>query len=255
MMARAWITEGAMLLVMLMPLSAWSQNPCEEIGSDCRVMTAAERKGFEQRMAALQAALPVPDPNIYTRSSVESFVESMTTPAIEMMKQTESPMICRSWSAGCFPEDASHGFAYSRKQDVAKTKEESKDVVDLSQRMTREFENQVQVSAWLRPHPYLVANVDGKCVDVEDPTATAIEKTPTFLTYRTGDEQGATMVMVFGPRTCNEDDVLVVDKPAQSLAPVVSVEVDLTGPTTVILELAQKIDRQALVALLGPVVR
>ena len=255
MTARAWIAKCATLFVMLAPLSASSQDPCSEIGSDCRVMTAAEKKGFEQRMAALRAVLPVPDTEVYAQSSLESYVETMTSPAIEMMKQTDVPMICRSWPAGCFPEEASYGFGYSRKEDLAKGEKKTKDLVELSQMMTTEFANQVQVAAWLRPHPYMVANIDGKCVDVEDPTASAIEETPTFLSYRTGDEEGGTILMVFGPRTCNEDEIMTVEKPARLLAPVVSVELDLTGPTPVITELARKIDRKAFEALLGPVVK
>ena len=244
-----------MLFVMIAPLSASSQDPCAEIGSDCRVMTAAEKTGFEQRMAALQAALPVPDTEVYARSSLESYVETMPSPAIEMMKQADVAMTCRSWPAGCFPEEASYGFSYSRKEDLAKGEKKTKDLVELSQMMTSEFANQVQIAAWLRPHPHMVANIDGKCVDVEDPTATAIEQTPTFLSYRTGDEEGATILMIFGPRTCNEDDILTIEKPARQFAPVVSVELDITGPTPVITELAKKIDRKAFEALLGPVVK
>jgi hypothetical protein len=244
-----------MLFVMLAPHSALGQDPCEEVGSDCRVMTAAERRGFEGRMVALRDALPVPDPERYTRSSVESFVESMTAPVGGTMNPTEAPLTCRSWAAGCFPEEANFGFTYSRKEDLEKANEKTKDLVHLSQQMATEFENQVQVSAWLRPYPFLIANIDGKCVDVADETATAIEKTPSFLTYRTGDEKSGEIHLVFGPRTCKEEDVEQLQQPAKVLAPVVAVEVVITGPTSTIVELEQKISRKQFGSLLGPLVK
>jgi hypothetical protein len=255
MTARAWIVKCAVPFVMLAPLAALGQDPCEEIGSDCREMTAAERKGFEERMVALRAALPAPDPEGYTRSSVESFVESMTSPVGGTMNAAQAPLTCRSWAAGCFPEEANLGFTYSRREDLAKADEKTQDPVKLSQQMASEFENQVQVSAWLRPYPFLVANVDGKCVDVEDETATAIEKTASFLTYRTGDEESGEIHLVVGPRTCKEEDVEPLEQPAKVLAPVVAVEVLITGPTSTIIELAQKIDRKQFASLLGPVVK
>ena len=79
-----------------------------------------------------------------------------------------------------------------------------------------------------------------------------IEKSATFLSW--DSNEGTCLRMIFGPRTGNEDETLNVDKPARAFAPVVSIQLEITGPKAEVAAL-KKIDRRAFEAFLGPVVK
>jgi hypothetical protein len=119
--------------------------------------------------------------------------------------------------------------------------------------MQAEAGGRVEVIARLPPHPFLVGEVNGKCVDVGDPEAVRVERSATFLSWESGD--GGRLTVVFGPRTCKEAETLRAERPAPRLAPVTSVELGIVGPKAEVAELKRKIDRRAFEAILGPVVR
>jgi hypothetical protein len=60
--------------------------------------------------------------------------------------------------------------------------------------------------------------------------------------------------MVFGPRTCKEAEILQVEKIAPKLAPIISIELHISGPKAEVAEFKKKTNRKAFEALLGPVV-
>jgi hypothetical protein len=63
---------------------------------------------------------------------------------------------------------------------------------------------------------------------------------------------GTVLTMVFGPRTCKEEETLRVDKPAKILAPVTCITLEIIGPNRAeVLALKKRIDRKAFEALLG----
>lgn len=254
------------LLVILFPHdpALAQQNPCDEIGSDCRLMTTAEIKALKDRFLALHAALPVPDPARW--APPVGVDETYTMPFISE-SNLGGAMTCNSWPAGCFTENNTISFIYDgvKKNDKPVSKpEESKENKDLektlkdlatsAQRMQAEMENRIEIDAKLLPYAYLVDNVDGKCVDVTDPEAVNIEKSATFLSWESGD--GTYLTMVFGPRTCKEAETLRVEKPAKVLAPVKSIVLEIVGPNKAeVAALKQKIDRKAFESLLGDVVK
>jgi hypothetical protein len=176
-------------------------------------------------------------------------------------------MICFSWPGGCFPDDNDVSFVYEavkkgdkpadKPQETSKEKSPEKTLEEFAasaQDILAEFGNRIEVLANLFPHAYLVYEVDGKCVDVSEPDAVNIEKSPTFLAWESGD--GTRLTMIFGPRTCKEIETLRVEKPAKALAPVKSIELLVSGPNKdEVAALKQKINRKAFEALLGEVVK
>jgi hypothetical protein len=257
-----WMTALLSILVILSlhsPALA-QQNPCAEIGSDCRIMTTAEVKALKERFFALRAALPVPDPAQWTPPS--GVDESYTMPFVAE-SNLGAILTCRSWPAGCFTEKNSVSFIYDSltKSDKPKTKpKESKDINEALkdalawvEGMQAEVGNRIEVSATLLPHAYLVDNVNGKCIDVSDPEAFNIEKSATFLSWESSE--GTHLTMVFGPRTCKEDETLNVEKPAKVFAPVKSIKLEISGPNKAEVAALKKINRHAFEALLGDIVK
>jgi hypothetical protein len=257
------------LLVVLCLLSLYTaalaqQDPCEEVGSDCRPLTTSEVAALKERFLALRAAVPVPDAARW--APPVGVDEAYTMPFIAELK-LGGAMICVSWPGGCFPEKNDVSFIYDavKKSDKPAEKpkestenksleEKVKELAASTQEMQAEFANRIEVDAKLLPHAYLVDEVDGKCVDVTEEDAVTIEKSATFLSWESGD--GTRLTMVFGPRTCKEVETLRVEKPAKVLAPVKSVVLEVVGPNKAeVAALKQKIDRKAFEALLGDVVK
>jgi hypothetical protein len=268
-----WSSVAARCLIALLSLLVTlsldppvfaQQNPCDEIGADCRLMTAAEVKALKDRVLALRAALPVPDP---ARWVLPAGVDEAYTMPYIAESNLGAAMTCNSWPAGCFTENNSVSFIYdavlkggepAKKPDGG---EESKDLEktlkDLAasvQGMQAEMANRIEIDAKLLPYAHLVDNVDGKCVDVTETEAVNIEKSAEFLTWESGD--GTRLTMVFGPRTCKEEETLRVEKPAKNLAPVKSIMLEITGPNKAeVTALKKKINRKAFEALLGAVLQ
>jgi len=226
--------------------AAWAQNPCGEIGTDCRLMTAAEAKAFKTRLMAVKALLPVPDP---TRYEHDGMAEGGTMPFIAEASFPEAVLTCRSWPAGCFPENPYNTlyFGYWKKTNESKTADKPKDPIAATLAVQAMAENRIEVSVSLLPHPYLM---DG----FSDPDAVNIEKSADILSWESGEDIIG-LHMIFGPRTNKEEETLMMDKPAQKFAPVKSIELQISGPKTEVSILKKKIDRQALQALLGEVVK
>jgi hypothetical protein len=226
--------------------TAPAQNPCGEIGSDCRLMTAEEAKAYKERLLAVKELLPVPDPARYEHDGA---AEGSTMPFIAEASFPNAVLTCRSWSGGCFPEDPYNTlqFGYLKKANGDKTTEKQKDPVAATIAVQAMFENRIEVIVWLRPHPYLVD-------EFSNPDAVNIEKSATFLSWENGEEV-VEHHMIFGPRTSKEEETLIVDKPAQNFAPVKSIELLISGPKTEVSVLKKKINQQALQVLLGKVVK
>jgi hypothetical protein len=239
------------LAILFLPSPTLAQNPCEEIGSDCRVMTAAEVKALKERFLAVKAALPVPDPARYAHDGA---AEASTMQFVAETGIRGAVPTCRSWQAGCFTILDSLSFGYAAKADREKAGKKPEDILAAARGLMAELENRVEVNAWLRPHAHLVDNENGKCVDVSDPDAVSIEKSATFLSYESG-EGAISLHTVFGPRTCKEAETLNLERPAQAFAPVKSIELQISGPQAEVAALKKKIDRKAFEALLGAVVR
>jgi len=239
------------LAILSLQSPALAQNPCEEIGSDCRVMTAAEVKALKERFLAVRAALPVPDPARYAHNGA---AEASTMPFVAEAGITGAVPTCRSWPAGCFTTLDSLLFGYVSRAVREKAGKKPKDIFEASQNVTAEFENRVEVITWIRPHPHLVDNENGKCIDVSDPDAVNVEKSATFLSWETGEGM-ISLYMVFGLRTCKEAETLNVEKPAKAFAPVKSIELQISGPKAEVDALKKKIDRKAFETLLGEVVK
>jgi hypothetical protein len=225
---------------------ALAQNPCNEIGADCRLMTATEVKAFKERILAVKALLPVPDPARYEHDGA---AEGSTMPFVAETNILKAVLTCRSWSAGCFPEDPYNTlhFGYLKKLNTGKTAEQQKDPMAAAQAVQAMFENRIEVSIWLLPHPYLMDDFD-----ISD--AVNIEKNSTFMSWESGEEI-ITIYMIFGPRTSKEEETLIVNKPAKNFAPVKSIELLISGPKEEVAILKKKINQQALQALLGVVVK
>ena len=107
-------------------VSASAQNPCAEIGSDCRVMTAAEVQAFKALVLAVKAALPVPDPARYRHNGA---AEGSTMPFVAEANIPEAAPICRAWPAGGFPESPYNTllFGYDAKAKPEKAAGDQKD--------------------------------------------------------------------------------------------------------------------------------
>jgi len=252
MMIRVWrvCACAAIALVLAVPLAA-QQNPCDQEGPGCRPLTKAEIAAVKERLMALEAALPVPDP---ARWAVPPDVGTAYTMSFVAELEAGTPMTSQSWPAGAFTERNDVHYVYDGvKKGEAKPKD-TKDPLAAAAAMQEAFGNRIDILATLLPYPYLVDNVDGKCVDVSDPDATDVEKTPTFLTWMAND--GTSLTMVFGPRTCKEEETERLEKPAPTLAPVKCVTLEITGPNrAAVTELKKKIDGKAFEALLGPLTK
>jgi hypothetical protein len=144
-------------------------------------------------------------------------------------------------------------FVYDGLTKPAAKPMDTKDPLAWVEQMQAAVGNRIEVLAKLLPHPFLVDNVDGECVDVSDPEATGIEKTPAFLSWESSE--GTQLTVVFGPRTCNEAETERVEKPAKVLAPVKSITLEITGPNQAEIAALKKIDRKTSEALLGPFVK
>ncbi len=246
------VLNGAIVVLALASPAFAQVDPCAENGPDCRLLTAAEINALKARLLALQAIMPVPDP---ARFAPPPDIGTAFTMSFVAELEAGAPMISGSWSGGAFTERSDVHHIYD---GVAKAEAKAKDANDplaAIQQMQAAFGNRVEVLAKLLPHAFLV-NVDdnGNCADVTESEATDIEKTPTFLSYMYSE--GTCLRMVFGPRTCKEEETLRVGKPAGNLAPVKSITLEITGPNRAeVLALRKKIDRKAFEALLGPVMR
>jgi hypothetical protein len=230
-----------------------AQNPCAEIGSDCRVLTATEVKAFKELVLAVNALLPVPDA---ARYQPDGAIEASTMPFVAETKISSGVMTGGSWPAGCFPISPNNTlhFGYDAKSTQEKPAGKAKDPLAAVQAMMAVMENKIELVVWLRPHPYLVNVEDGKIMDVRDQDAYNIEKSAEFLSWQTGDDN-VTLNMIFGPRTVKEAETLNTDKPSPKFAPLKSIELIISGPKDEVAALKKKIDRHAFAALLGPVVK
>jgi hypothetical protein len=235
-----------LVFILTLYISAQAQDPCAEIGEDCRAMTAAEVKAFKERVLAAKALLPVPDPARYEHDGA---AEGSTLPFIAEASFPNVVLTCRSWSAGCFPESPYNTlyFSYWKKTATGKTTEKSKDPLAATLAVQAMFEGRVELLVRLLPHPYLYE-------EFNDQDAVNVEQSATFRCWESG-EDNINLHMVFGPRTGKEEETLMVQKPVKKFAPVKSIELLLTGPKTEIAELKKKINRQAWQALLGEVVK
>jgi len=238
---------GAMLIN-----PALAQNPCKEIGLDCRVLTAAEVTVFKELVLAVNALLPMPDAARYVPDGA---IEVSNMPFVAETKIPEAVSVGRSWPAGCFPISPNNTlhFGYEAKAVQEKPADKTNDPLAAVQAMMAIMENKIELSVWLMPHPYLLNIEDGKIVEVPDQEAYNIEKSSEFLSWQTGDDH-VMLNMIFGPRTAKEAETLNTDKPAPKFAPLKSIELIISGPKDEVAALHKRIDRQAFAALLGPVV-
>jgi len=240
------------IVVLTLGSPAFAQeDPCFANGPDCRLLTAAEINALKGRLLALRAALPVPDPARWAPPPDVS--EALTMSFIGELN-AGGAMISGSWPAGAFTERNSVHPIYDGLVKPAAKQKDTKDPLAWVEQMQAEVGNHIEVSATLLPHAYLVDNVDGECVDINDSEPTDVEKTPTFLTWMSNE--GTILTMIFGPRTCKEAETLRVDKPAKTLAPVKCITLEITGPNRAeVVALKKKVDRKAFEALLGPVMK
>jgi hypothetical protein len=241
-----------LILILTLGSPGFSQeNPCEGNGPDCRLLTAAEINALKGRLLALRAVLPVPEP---ARWAQPPDVGTPFTMSFVGELEAGGPMISGSWPAGAFTERNDVHFVYDGLAKPAAKPKDTKDPLAAIEQMQAEIGNRVEVLAKLLPHAYLVDNENGECVDISDPEATDIEKTPTFLSWMSNE--GTVLKVIFGPRTCKEAETLRVEKPAAGLAPVKSISLEITGPNRAeVVALKKKIDRKAFEALLGSVMK
>ncbi len=223
-----------------------AQNPCAEIGPDCRPMTAGEAKAFKERLLAVKALLPVPDAIRYEHDGA---ADASTMPFIAEAGIKEAVLTCRSWPAGCFPESPYNtlDFGYLKKENGGKKAAPQKDPLAATKAVQTMFENRIEVSVWLRPHPFLMDAAG-------NPDAVNVEKSATFMSWQEGEEV-ITLHMIFGSRTNKEEETLIADKPAKNFASVKSIELLISGPEAEVSVLGKKISRQAFESLLGAVVK
>jgi hypothetical protein len=242
---------GAIVFLTLGSPAFAQQDPCSENGPDCRLLTPAEINALKGRLLALRAALPVPDlarwapPPGVGESYDMSFIAEL---------DAGGAMISGSWPAGAFTERNDVHPIYDGLVKPAAKQKDTNDPLAWVEKMQAEVGNHIEVLATLLPHAYLVGNIDGECVDINDSEPTDVEKTPTFLTWMSNE--GTILTMIFGPRTCKETETLRVDKPAKTLAPVKCITLEITGPDRAeVVALKKKIDRKAFEALLGSVMK
>lgn len=252
MRVKAIVRCTAILLLTLAPRASLAVDPCAEVGAGCRPLTAAEIKGLQGRFLALSALLPAPDPSRYVHDGA---VEASTMPFVAETKIPGAALTCSSWPAGCFTTQDGVGFGYDAKAAAATAGRKPRSIFEAAENMLEAGNLKVEVAAWLRPHPHRVDAEGGRCVDVGEPDAVRVEKSATFLSWETDVEGSATLHLIFGPRSCKEAETEQVERPAKALAPVVSIEVQASGPSTEVAAIKKKIDRRAFEALLGPVVK
>ncbi len=236
-------------------VAAWAQiDPCAEQGPDCRPLTSVEVTALKARLLALRAALPVPDPARW--APPPDVGEAFTLPFVAEAN-AGAPMICGAYPAGAFTELNDVHFVYDALQESGEppaAAQSEQDPLAWVQAMQATVGNRIEVLATLRPFPFLVAEIDGKCVDVSDPEATNIEKSATFLCWESSE--GTLLTMAFGARSCREADTERAEKPAKTLAPVMAISLEISGPSRdEVAALKKKIDRRAFEALLGPVAK
>lgn len=227
-------------------------DPCAENGPDCRLLTAAEVNAIKARLLALKAVLPVPDP---ARFAPPPDIGTAFTMSFVGELEAGGAMISGSWPGGAFTERNDVHLLYDGLAKPEAKPADAKDPLAAVRQMQAAFGNRVEVLAALLPHAFLVGvNDSGDCVDVTESEATDVEKTPTFLSYMSNE--GTCLRMIFGPRTCKEEETLRVEKPAANLAPVKCITLEITGPNRAeVLALKKKVDRKAFEALLGPVMK
>ncbi|MFZ0390418.1 MAG: hypothetical protein WAN36_08145 [Calditrichia bacterium] len=220
----------------------YAQDPCQEAGPGCRPITQAEKAAFQERILAVKALLPVPDPAVYEDDGMD---EAGSMPFIADAAYPEAVLVGLSWPEGCFPPDPHNTlyFAYRKKPDGSKTAGKTFDPIAAM----AEFENRIEVSVRLLPHSYLTYEFDYS-------GGTNIEKNDTFLYWETG-EDNLDLHMIFGARTGREEETMMVDQASPEFAPVKSMELLITGPKADVLKLKKQINRQALAGLIGPVIK
>jgi hypothetical protein len=227
------------------------QNPCSERGPDCRPLASAEINALKERLLALRAALPVPDPDRW--APPPDVGEPFTLPFVAELN-LGGAMVSGSWPAGAFTELNEVHFLYDGVTKPAAKPKDTQDALAQIEQMQAAIGNRIEVLAKLLPHAFLVSNVNGNCVDVSDPEATRIEKTATFLSWESNG--GTLLTIVFGPRTCKEVETERLQTPAPALAPVKSITLEISVPNKAeMAALKKKIDRKAFEALLGPVTK
>ena len=234
------------LSLLVLYSSATAQDPCSEIGSDCRQMTAAEAKALQQKLLAIKDLLPVPDADRY---ATDGATEASTMPFIAEAKIPNAILICRSWPAGCFVESPynSLDFGYVKKTADSRIAKKTEDLYEASKIIEEEFENRIQVSVWLFPHPYLE-------YEYTMDEAKNVEESATFLSWESGEEN-VQLHMIFGVRTSQEEQTWMVESPAKNFAPVKSIELNISGPKAEVTTLQKRINRAALEAQLGAVLK
>jgi hypothetical protein len=242
-----------MLIGALLNNTVSAQNPCDEIGPGCRVLTAAEVKSFKELVLAVKVLLPVPDA---ARYAPDGAIEASTMPFVSLTKIPGAVSTGLSWQTGCFPESPYNTllFGYDATAVQGKPAEKAKDPLAAVQAIEAAIESKIELSAVLRPHAYLVNSENGKAVDVPDQEAYNIEKNDQFLSWQTGDDR-VSLTMIFGPRTIKEEETLSLDTPSPKFAPLKSIELAIVGPKGEVAALKKRIDRHAFAALLGPVVK
>jgi hypothetical protein len=247
----------AVLTIMLIGIMAdnqvLGQNPCDEIGAGCRVLTSTEVKAFKELVLAVKSLLPVPDA---ARYSPDGAIEASTMPFVALTKIQGAVCTGLTWQTGCFPDSPYNTllFGYDAKTTQGKPAAKDKDPLAAVQAMAAVIESKVEVSVELRPHAYLVYTEDGKAVDVPDLDAYNIEKNDQFLSWQTGEDRVA-LNMVFGPRTAKEAETLTLNSPSPKFAPLKSITLSIVGPKNEVAALKKLINRQKFAALLGPVVK
>jgi hypothetical protein len=242
-----------MLIGPMLNNPATAQNPCEETGTDCRVLTTAEVKAFKELVLAVKGLMPVPDA---ARYMPDGAIEASTMPFVALTKIAGAVCTGVSWQTGCFPESPYNSliFGYDTRIDQGKPAGKEKDPLAAVQAMSAVIESKIELSVGLMPHAYLVNEEDGKAVDVPDQEAYNIEKSDQFLSWQTGDDR-VSLNMIFGPRTVKEAETLRMDKPAPKFVALKSIELVIIGPKNEVVALKKRIDRHAYTALLGPVVK
>jgi hypothetical protein len=233
--------------------TALAQDPCAEIGPDCRALSPAEVKAFKGLVLAVKDLLPVPDAARYAADGAD---EASNMPFVAETKISGGAIVGGSWPTGCFPFSPYNTlhFGYDAKAAQEKPVDKEKDPLAAVQAMMSVMEKKIELSVWLRPHPYLVSVEDGKIMDVRDQDAYNIEKSTEFLSWQTGDDN-VTVNMIFGARTVNEEETVNTHEPASRFAPLKSIELVIGGPKAEVAALKKRIDRRAFAALLGPVVK
>ena len=246
-MTLAGLSSAIVILTLGSPVFA-QQNPCAEQGPDCRLLTPTEVSALKARLLAVRAVLPVPDPARW--APPPDVGEAYTMPFIAEVNLGGS-MISGSWPAGAFTERNEIDFIFDGLDKSKAKAKDAKNPLAGNEQMQAAFGNRIEVLAKLLPYAYLVDNMDGHCVDVSDPEATEVEKTPTFLSWISNE--GTNLTMIFGPRTCREAETERIGKPARNLAPVKCIVLEITGPNKIeIAALKKKVNRQAFEKLLGP---